>query len=131
MNIVDDQQLLETIEAFLARHKMAPTRFGRAVVGEAGFIERLRGGRSVTLKTANRIVDFMKIHDECLASEANMPSPDNAPENIGALRQAQDESVSPEGEPSGRAPAADSASAAAGVNISAGDAVASEMGEAA
>lgn len=121
MDILDDKQLLEAIDAFLARHSMAPTRFGREVVGEAGFIERLRGGRSVTLKTANRIVEYMKDHDAQLAQSSGSPSPDILPANIGGS-----ETMFHDGEPSGRAPAADSPPfEAAGANTSeGGDAVA-------
>ena len=136
MNIITDGQLLDIIDNFRERFGVKETAFGRSVNGEPGLLPTLRAGRKVSLEMANRIMGFMKDHAAEHGPDWQMPSPDNAPENIGALQpfdelRAQDETSSPEGEPSGRAPAADSASAAAGVNISAGDAVASEMGEAA
>lgn len=126
MNIITDEQLLNIIDNFRDRFGVKETAFGRSVNGEPGLLPTLRAGRKVSLEMANRIMDFMKDHAAEHGPDWQMSSPDIAPENIG-----EPESSFPEGEPSGRAPAADSASAAAGVNLPAGDAVASEMGEAA
>ena len=114
MNIITDEQLLETILEFCSRYGMKETRFGREATGEASLIATLRTGRKISLETANRLADFMSQYAENNNPIAPATSPDNAAVNIGDPDQSF-----PEGEPSGRAPAADSASAAAGVNLSA------------
>lgn len=49
------QDLLARIEAHCARHKIAESTFGRQVVNDGKLVERLRGGASITLKTAEKI----------------------------------------------------------------------------
>jgi hypothetical protein len=53
------QELLERIERYLIRHKMAPTTFGVEVMRDRHLVRRLRAGRSITLRTADRIWDYM------------------------------------------------------------------------
>lgn len=71
--LITDQQLIERIEAFLKRHDMAPTRFGREAAKEASLLTTLKSGRSVSLARANRIVAFMERYDR-----ENALSPGNA-----------------------------------------------------
>jgi hypothetical protein len=60
MTIMTDEELIARIEAFIERTDgMTPTRFGLDAVGEGGFINRLKAGRSVSLKLANRVLAFM------------------------------------------------------------------------
>jgi hypothetical protein len=59
MTILTDAQLLERIQAFCADNDMKPTRFGREALGEASLIASLEGGRSPSLKIANKIIAFM------------------------------------------------------------------------
>lgn len=63
MNIPTDAELLATIDAFLKRHDMAPTRFGRDATGEPQLIDSIRKGRSPSLNTLQRIADFMAEKD--------------------------------------------------------------------
>ncbi|MCF3935052.1 hypothetical protein L1787_16735 [Acuticoccus sp. M5D2P5] len=49
------QDLLARIEAHCARRKIAESTFGRMVVNDGKLVERLRGGASITLKTAEKI----------------------------------------------------------------------------
>lgn len=61
--LITDAQLIERIEAFLIRHDMAPTRFGREAANEASFINTLKNGRSVSLARANKVVAFMERYE--------------------------------------------------------------------
>jgi hypothetical protein len=54
-----NQQLLAEIDAFLHATGMPETQFGQKACGNWLLMERLRGGGSVTLKTADRIRTFM------------------------------------------------------------------------
>ena len=54
------EALLKEIEAFLARHKMAPAKFGQQAVSDMGFVLRLRAGRDVRISTADRAREFMR-----------------------------------------------------------------------
>jgi hypothetical protein len=63
MKILTDAELLTKIEEFLKRTSMPQTRFGRDAVGEASLLDRLRGGRSLSLRMANKVVAFMNDHD--------------------------------------------------------------------
>lgn len=52
--------LLTEIDAFLARHAMAESRFGRDAVNDPHLLRRLRGGGDVTLTTVDRLRAFMR-----------------------------------------------------------------------
>lgn len=51
--------LLTEIETFLSDGRMAETTFGRKAVNDGKLVERLRGGASVTLSTAETIRAFI------------------------------------------------------------------------
>jgi phosphopantothenoylcysteine decarboxylase / phosphopantothenate---cysteine ligase len=51
--------LLTEIEGFLAESGVTPTKFGLAAVNDGHLIENLRGGASVTLKTADKVRAYM------------------------------------------------------------------------
>ncbi|WP_341210727.1 hypothetical protein [Sphingomonas paucimobilis] len=59
MDIPTNAELISSIEAFLKRTEMRPTRFGRLATGEPQLIASLKLGRSPSLDTASRIVRFM------------------------------------------------------------------------
>lgn len=59
MMTLSDDVLLEQVEAFLAETEMKPTRFGREAMGEASLVARMKEGRSLSLKNANKLLDFM------------------------------------------------------------------------
>jgi hypothetical protein len=63
MEIPTEAELLERIRAFLERHKMAPTRFGREATGEPQLITSIEAGRSPSLKVVQRIAAFMAERD--------------------------------------------------------------------
>jgi len=53
------EQLISEIEAFLERHQMYPTTFGRLAANDTALVSRLRNGASVRLDTADRLRKFM------------------------------------------------------------------------
>jgi homoserine dehydrogenase len=48
------------VEAFLTKTGMAPTTFGTKAIGDAMFMQKLRGGREPRINTAEKIRKFMK-----------------------------------------------------------------------
>lgn len=52
-------ELLEQVESYLAKSRMPPSTFGRAVVGDPRFVDDLREGRRPRRKTAQRVLSFL------------------------------------------------------------------------
>ena len=52
------QDFLAEVEGFLARQGLAPTTFGRHVMGDPGFVAALKKGRCPTLRT----IEFIRTH---------------------------------------------------------------------
>jgi sulfate adenylyltransferase subunit 2 len=50
---------LAEIEAFLARERVRPSRFGRAAVGDPNFVRELREGRAPSLRLVDRTRAYM------------------------------------------------------------------------
>lgn len=63
MDIPTEAELLTRIRAFLDRHDMAPTRFGREATGEPQLISSIESGRSPSLKVVQRVMQFMADRD--------------------------------------------------------------------
>lgn len=59
MEIPTDAELVARVDEFLTRTGMAPTRFGREVMGDGALVQHLRAGRSLSLSNANKVVAFM------------------------------------------------------------------------
>lgn len=57
--LASDADILAQIDRFCGRHGLKPSTFGRLSIGDANLIANLKADRSLTLKTARRIVDFM------------------------------------------------------------------------
>jgi hypothetical protein len=57
-------KFLAEIEAFLRRHKMAPTRLGLATMNNAKFVRVLRDGEGCTLDTYDKVRAWMRDYDE-------------------------------------------------------------------
>lgn len=57
-----DDDLLAKVEQFLADNDVAPTRFGREAMGEASLVSRMRSGRSMSLRNANKLIAFMNAY---------------------------------------------------------------------
>lgn len=65
-----DAELLKRIERFCTKHEIAPTAFGRAAIGDGNLISNLRASRSVTLKTARRVLSYMSNYRPANAEKA-------------------------------------------------------------
>lgn len=52
-------ELLSDIRAFLDVAQMAPSTFGREAVNDGHLVKRLETGGTVTLKTAERVRDYI------------------------------------------------------------------------
>lgn len=57
--LIDDAEMLQSIETFLEKHEMGAAAFGRAAIGDPSLIGNLRKKRSLTLRTANKVAAFM------------------------------------------------------------------------
>ena len=51
--------LLKQIKAFLAATRMSPTYFGKKCCGNAELVRRLEEGGDITLRTADRVRQFI------------------------------------------------------------------------
>lgn len=69
MDIPTPDELVAKIEAFIARHEMAETRFGRDAVRDPNLLSDLRAGQRLPgLLKLTRIADFMRQKDADLAA---------------------------------------------------------------
>lgn len=68
--IITDGELLARVESFIAQHSLPPSTFGRLTIGDGNLVSDLQKGRSLTLKRAKKVCDFM--------SEYNRKSPTKA-----------------------------------------------------
>jgi len=59
MDIITDATLIEKIEAFISEHEIKPSRFGLAAMGDGALLPQLKAGRSLSLKNAERVLNFM------------------------------------------------------------------------
>jgi sulfate adenylyltransferase subunit 2 len=99
----DQERLLREIDAFLVRTGMSATAFGEAAVRDGHLVRQLRAGRGVTLKTAERIRQFMAAPGGHPASAPSAPERRQAADNPSAgaamssrtshLRQLESESI--------------------------------------
>ena len=58
-----EQQFASRLSAFLRRTGLRPTTFGRMALGDPNLVRQIDGGRSLTLKTADRVLAFMAEYD--------------------------------------------------------------------
>lgn len=54
-----EEYVRSRISAFLERTGISPTRFGRMAVGDPHLVRRIESGRSLTLRTADRVLAFI------------------------------------------------------------------------
>jgi hypothetical protein len=57
------EQLITDIEAFCERHGMAESRFGELAMGDKPFVKQVREGRSVQMRTAEKVRAFMASYE--------------------------------------------------------------------
>ena len=60
---------LADVNAFLERTRLAPTDFGKMAVNDPNFVIALRGGRSNTLNTVDKVRKFMAEYPQATAAE--------------------------------------------------------------
>lgn len=60
MEMLTDQALLAKVEQFIADKNIPPSRFGREVMGDGALIQTLREGRSLTLKNAGKVIQYIQ-----------------------------------------------------------------------
>jgi len=61
MKLITDAELLAAIDDFLRRHpNVSTTRFGLATMRDGALVEQLRGGRSLSLRNANKVAVWME-----------------------------------------------------------------------
>lgn len=56
--------LIRSVEKFLRRHDMPPTKFGRLAAQDPRFVEDLRNGRIPRPQTQRRVEHFMNTYPE-------------------------------------------------------------------
>lgn len=95
--------ILTRIEAFLERHEMPPSTFGREATGEPQLIKSMREGRSPSHRVLERIGTFMADYDREHGTEVPASSTDTCPAGIAQPRDTDravpGEQVSPEPAP--------------------------------
>jgi hypothetical protein len=57
-----EKDLLIEIVGFLEKSGMSPSYFGKRACGNSELLKRLRDGKTVTLRTADRVRFFMAAH---------------------------------------------------------------------
>lgn len=58
-----EEQFRSRVDAFLEGTRLSPTRFGRMALGDPSLMRRIECGRSLTLRTADRILAFIGDYD--------------------------------------------------------------------
>jgi len=56
----DNSELLREIEAYATKRGIALTTFGRMAVSDSYFVDRLRRGGSLLVRTEDRVREFMR-----------------------------------------------------------------------
>ena len=65
-------QFIARITAFLGRSGLSPTAFGKKALGDPNLMRQIERGRSLTLRSADRVQAFMDEHDG-ISTEARAP----------------------------------------------------------
>lgn len=65
-----DSALLAHIEQFIGRHGIPKSRFGRDTMGDGSLVDHLKNGRSLSLKNAERVLNWMAEYERAITTEA-------------------------------------------------------------
>lgn len=76
-------EILDRIEAFLERHAMPPSTFGREATGEPQLIKSMKDGRSPSHRVLERVSAYMADYDRDHAPVEPEASTDNREADIG------------------------------------------------
>ena len=55
-----EKQFLQRVEAFLRSSRMSPATFGRQAINDPTFVAKLRGGRSPSLRVADKVLRYIR-----------------------------------------------------------------------
>ena len=69
------EQFRKRVEAFLEATGVKPTEFGRQAVGDPNFVLGLRRGRSPTLSTADKVLEFIARAEAAAQQKADRKRP--------------------------------------------------------
>lgn len=58
--MTEAMSFLQTIEAFIDKHEMKPTQFGKLFAGDPLFVFQVRNGREPRSATRQRVLDAMR-----------------------------------------------------------------------
>ena len=58
-----EQQFNSRVRVFLGRTGVSPTTFGMKALGDPNLMRQIDGGRSLSLRTADRVLDFVADYD--------------------------------------------------------------------
>ena len=86
-----EQQFRSRVSAFLERTRLSPTRFGRMAMGDPGLVRQIEGGRSLTLRTADRILAFVDTYDGQVGRRARPSVRSSIPEAPAASGKNEEE----------------------------------------
>lgn len=64
MEHTPEHKLIKRIEAFIARHNMAASEFGKRAVNDGNLLTQLRAGRELRSRTRSRILLFIGSHSK-------------------------------------------------------------------
>lgn len=68
-----EEYVRSRIGAFLESTGISPTRFGRMAVGDPHLVRRIEGGRSLTLRRADRVLAFIADHERSSGGARDPP----------------------------------------------------------
>lgn len=57
--MITNQSIITLIETHCAQQGIAETTFGKKAVNDGKLLSRLRGGKSISIETYNRIMSFL------------------------------------------------------------------------
>ena len=75
-----EQQFKSRVSAFLGRTGLRPTTFGLKALGDAHLMRQLDGGRSPSLRTADRVLAFIDDYDGGSGGPRAPPPSPSAPD---------------------------------------------------
>lgn len=65
-----EKSLLNAVEEFLSETKMKPSRFGLEAMDDGALVRQLRAGeRSLTLKNADRVLEYIRVYRTSASAE--------------------------------------------------------------
>ena len=75
-----EQQFDSRVSAFLGRTGLSPTTFGMKALGDPNLMRQIEGGRSMSLRTADRVLAFIDDYDGGSGGPRAPPPSPSAPD---------------------------------------------------